>query len=196
MRKRGDTGISRRVFFTSASGLLIGSRLVAIPSIFPDFFSDNQELREDLTPEELKWVEKSSMAQEIRNYFGFDYSCSESLLLSSLKFMKKPENLVWHAAGFGGGLYHRDLCGFLTGGVMALGLAAGDLKMERKEAKKKSAMSVSVYWKWWKEMAPIHCSEIRKKGVSSNVCSRIGQLAAAKTEELIISIKNKSLCKK
>lgn len=43
------------------------------------------------------------------------------LLLVSLRYLRKPEELVWAASGFGGGLYHKDLCGFLAGRIMALG---------------------------------------------------------------------------
>ncbi|MFW6128871.1 MAG: C-GCAxxG-C-C family (seleno)protein [Candidatus Aminicenantaceae bacterium] len=149
------------------------------------FTQKKKKLKEALTPEELKWVEKSEMAEDIKNYFGKDYSCAESLLMVSLRFMKKPEDLVWAAAGFGGGIYHKNLCGFLTAGVMAIGFASGELEKERKEEKAHCKKLVNEYWKWWDSLAPLHCSEIRKLGTSSKVCMRLGQLAAAKIEELI-----------
>ncbi len=99
--------------------------------------------------------------------------------------MKESEKLAWVASGFGGGIYHKDICGYLTSGVMAIGLKGGSLEKERKEKKDHVRSAVKQYWKWWISQAPLHCSEIRKKGTSSKVCRRLGQLAAVRIEELI-----------
>lgn len=176
---------TRRTFMASVPTLLIGSRLWSLEHHVLQTPQKIPELCEELTPEELKRVEKSVMAKDLKNYFGKDYSCAESLWMVSLRFLKKPEDLFWIASGFGGGMYHKDLCGFLTAGIMAIGLKAGMLEKERKEAKEDVNQAVKQYWKWWTSLAPLHCSEIRKEGTSSSVCRRLGQLAAAKTEELL-----------
>jgi len=185
MRKSENLILSRRVFIASASSLLVGSRLSAMFPFSANLSQVSQELREELTPEELKMIEKSTMAEDLMNYFGKGYSCAESLLMVSLRLLGKSEDMVWAAAGYGGGLYHKDLCGFLTAGIMGIGFSAGMLKKERKVAKEYSSRLVKQYWKWWISQAPLHCSEIRKKGTSSKVCRRLGQLSAAKVEELI-----------
>lgn len=82
---------------------------------------------------------------------------------------------------------HRDACGFLTAGIMDLGLAAGRLKTERPEAREWSQQRVDAYWSWWTTQAPIRCADIRKEGTSSKVCRRLGLLAAAELEKLITS---------
>ena len=131
------------------------------------------------------------MAKDLKNYFIKGYSCAESLLMVSLKFLGKPEELVWIASGFGGGLYHKDLCGFLTSGVMAIGLSSGMLKKERLEGKEHCLQKLNQYWDWWASTAPLHCSEIRKgktgpeEDPEYRACQRLGQLAAVKIEELI-----------
>ena len=174
----------RRKFVVSASLMVLGSRLFGTPfSSQP--YRDVQELKEELTSEEKKWIEESSMAKKIPEYFGQGYSCAESLMMVSLRCLGKPEDLIWVASGFGGGLYHKDLCGFLTSGIMAIGLSAGMLNKEKKEAKEHCKHLVKEYWKWWTSYAPLHCCEIRKEGTSSKVCRRLGQLAAVKIEELI-----------
>jgi hypothetical protein len=175
----------RRDFLFTAPALLFGSRLSNLP-----LSSGTQErkiLPSQLSPEEKKQVESSVMAQDLLDFFGQGYSCAESLLTVSLRRMNKNKDLVWAAAGFGGGMYHRDLCGFLTAGVMALGFSAGRLKMERADAKKVCEQSVESYWNWWTSEAPLHCSEIRTEKTSSEVCRRLGQLAAVKIEGLILS---------
>ena len=185
MKKPEVLVMPRREFIASASFLVLGTRLFNMSPFSLQSAQEPPELKEELTPEELKIVEQSVMAKDLKNYFGKGYSCAESLLMVSLKFLGKPEELVWLASGFGGGLYHKDLCGFLTSGVMAIGLSAGMMKKERAEAKEHCKQKVKQYWKWWTSMAPLHCSEIRKEGTSSKVCRRLGQLAAVKIEELI-----------
>ena len=86
-------------------------------------------------------------------------------------------------------MYQRDLCGFLTAGIMALGFACGMLDKPRKEAKERCGELVKEYWTWWGSQAPYRCAQIRTEGTTSQVCSNLGQLAAAKIEELIGPIK-------
>jgi hypothetical protein len=185
----GKWNIPRRAFVSSIPGLLLGGSLLS-ESLYPyEDIQEKPELRDKLTVEELKWVEQSAMAKDMPNYFGKGYSCAESLFMVSLRFLKKPQELVWVAAGFGGGMYHKDLCGFLTAGIMAIGLSAGMLDEGRKEAKDHCATQVKNYWKWWQTVSPLRCSYIRTEGTNSSVCSRLGQIAAAKTEELIKTTK-------
>jgi len=177
--------ISRRRFMAASTGLFAGSALL---KAMPPYSIFSQELKDELSEEELKLVEQSSMAKELNDYFHEGYSCAESLLMVSLRYLKKPEELVWAAAGYGGGLGHKDLCGFLTAGVMGIGFAAGSLKKDREEAKDWCSKKVKEYWKWWKENAPLHCKDIRTPGSSSKRCARLGQLGAAKIEELICPV--------
>jgi len=191
MKKPEVLIMPRREFIASASFLALGGQMFGLSPFSSQSAQAPQELKEELTPEELKFVERSIMAKDLKNYFHEGYSCAESLLMVSLRFLGKPEELVWLASGFGGGLYHKDLCGFLTSGVMAIGLSSGMLDKERAEGKEHCKQNVKQYWKWWTSIAPVHCSEIRKEGTSSKedtdykVCQRLGQLASVKIEELI-----------
>jgi len=185
MEKTNHLGLSRRSFFGCASGFILGSRWLDFTPLRLYEKINIQELKEEITPEEQKWVENSTMAQELRSLFGKGYSCAESLFMVSLRFMKESEELVWIASSFGGGMYHQDLCGYLTSGLMAIGLRAGRLEKDRKGKKDHVKSLVNQYWEWWISQAPLHCSEIRKKGTSSKVCRRLGQMASTKIEELI-----------
>jgi C_GCAxxG_C_C family probable redox protein len=137
------------------------------------------------SPDELRIIHDSSMAQDVFKFFWAGYNCAETGLGVSLRFLKKPDDLVWMAAGFGGGLGQKDLCGFLTSGIMAIGLYAGTLNVERKEAVRISAELARSYWSWWPTLAPHHCSDIQQGRACSNVCTRVGCLAMAKLEELL-----------
>lgn len=181
-------GLRRRDFLSSAALLAAGCCLTGPCPLRTSIFQSEQGLPEELTPAELEAVKKSSMAGEFEDYFGKGYSCAESLLMLGLRHLRLPEEFVWAAAGFGGGMQHKEVCGFLTAGIMALGLAAGRLKLERKEAKAWSKKRVDAYWSWWTAQAPVRCADIRKEGTSFKVCRRLGLLAAAKVEELIKSL--------
>jgi hypothetical protein len=178
--------LPRREFLSSA---FLGITGCCLPRLSPLWgrsdLQAEQSLPEELTAVELEAVKKSSMAGELENYFGKGYSCAESLLMVGLRHLRLPEKLVWVAAGFGGGMQHKEACGFLTAGIMDLGLAAGQLKKERPEAKEWSKQRVNAYWSWWTAQAPLRCADIRKEGTSSKVCRRLGLLAAAEVESLI-----------
>jgi hypothetical protein len=187
--KKTDLLVPRREFIMAFTGILLGNSLVGWSQDSVPGSSLVQKAREQLSADELKWIESSALAKDLKNYFGNGYSCAESVLMVSLRYLGKPEELVWAAAGFGGGLYHRDLCGFLTGGIMALGFACGMLDRPKKEAKEFCGDSVRKYWKWWGTKAPYRCSQLRSEGATSLVCLNQGLLASAKIEELIGPIK-------
>jgi hypothetical protein len=179
--------LPRREFLSTAFLGVAGYRLSVLSPVWGSILQQGQALPEELTASERDAVEKSAMARDLENYFGKGLSCAESLLMVGLRTLRKSEELVWAAAGFGGGMQHRDTCGFLTAGLMYLGLAAGQLKMERSEAKEWSKLRVNIYWSWWTAQAPIRCADIRKEGTSSKVCRRLGLLAAAELEKLVTS---------
>jgi hypothetical protein len=179
--------MTRRMFFGLSSGFLVTGSLFGWTSFQENKPSQVESLPEELNDEELESIKNSAMAKNLSGYFGKGYSCAESLWMVALEHMNKPEELGWIASGFGGGMYHKDLCGFLTAGIMAIGLSAGTLDMERREAKDICGDNVKEYWSWWKSIAPLKCSDIRQEGTSSKVCQRIGQLATAKVESLIQS---------
>lgn len=185
MEKTGNLFFPRRTFIASVPFFLLGGSLLGISKFSLPTTQTPSQLPEDLTPEEFKLVENSVMAKDLKNYFGQGYSCAESLWMVSLDYLQKPKELIWIACGFGGGMGQKDLCGFLTSGYMVIGLSIGMLKKDRDEAKKQCGERVREYWKWWASKAPHHCAEIRKEDTSPKVCRRLGQLAAAKVEELI-----------
>ena len=187
MSQSKTADLSRRRFITSASSLFFGVSLFPYIGTAGQQEIQSPEPLEKLSQEQLDWIEKSNMAADMKNFFGQGYSCAESLLIVSLRFMNKSEDLVWAAAGFGGGLYHKDLCGFLTGGIMSIGFFAGTLNKERKEAKEVCSDLVKQYWKWWTSRYPLRCAEIRPEGSPRSICENLGKLSAAKLEEMFIS---------
>ncbi len=177
--------VQRRAFLTSTPLLILGAGTLKAFPFAPQNSLKGSELSEELSPAELEIANKSAMSGDMGNFWGQGYSCAETGLMVALRFMKKPEELVWAAGGFGGGMGQQDLCGFLTAGIMAIGLHAGTLKVIQNTAKTACRQKVNEYWKWWTTMAPLHCSEIREGRSDFKVCHRLGRLAAAKLEALL-----------
>jgi len=175
----------RRNFLMSTPALVLGSSLNGYAQTQAMTPQTSSNLPEELSPQEQAKVKKSVLAKDLKNYFGKGYNCAGSMLIVGLRYLKKPEELVWIAGGFGRGMYHRDVCGIVTGGIMTFGLAAGQPKKERKEAQEWVKQKVQLYWAWWMSQAPLHCTEIRREGTNFGICLRLGLPAAAKMEELI-----------
>lgn len=189
MKKPDTSVLPRRTFI--ASGMLLGNALLGMPRVLSSDTQTRQKAKEELSADEKLRVDDSTLARDLKKCFGQGYSCAESMLLVSLRFLGKSEDLVWAAAGFGGGMRNRDLCGFLTGGIMALGIASGMLKTPRREAKEYCGDLVVDYWKWWGLQAPYRCAKIRTDETASSVCTNLGLLSAAKIEKMLESIKVK-----
>lgn len=74
MEKINSETISRRRFISSASSLVLGGCALSLAPMKLIAAQEKLKLSEELTPEELKLVEQSVMAQDIPNYFGKGYS--------------------------------------------------------------------------------------------------------------------------
>ena len=185
MKGTQENNMLRREFLASSSLLLAGAGYLRAFDLFSQTAPRGPDLREELNSVEIGIVNSSIMAKDMDNFFHKGHSCAESGLMVALRFMKKPEDLVWVAGGFGGGMYHQDLCGFLTAGIMAIGLYAGSLKIENKEAKGRLSQTANEYWNWWTSTAPLRCRDIREGHKDFNVCHRLGKLASAKLENLL-----------
>ena len=73
------------------------------------------------------------MAANIAKYRKADHSCASTILASSVEYMGLDQSYTDVAASYGGGIGKGDLCGFLTGAIMALGLYSGMVKDGRKD---------------------------------------------------------------
>ena len=81
MKKSEAFLMPRREFLASFPLLMLGGRLLNVPEFVLPSSRVTQELREELTPAELKLVKNSVLAQDLENYFHKGYSCSESILM-------------------------------------------------------------------------------------------------------------------
>jgi hypothetical protein len=183
--KNEPFNVSRRHFISTMPCLMIGGSLTnAVPS-FAIQTNKDRPLYTEFTLDEQRSVDNSIMARDIENYAGKGYSCAESTLIVSLRYLGKPEEWVDAAACFGGGLRHKDLCGLLTGGMMALGISAGMRHQQRDELKTGAQKLSNKYWDWWTARAPLHCSELRLQYNGIEEYTRMCKRVSLKLEELL-----------
>jgi C_GCAxxG_C_C family probable redox protein len=115
------------------------------------------------------------------------YWSADSLLLSALKYMKKSVEIVSAATGFGGGMGQKDLCGYVTGGVMAIGLFSGAAKGGDKAGRQKCQRLTKEYLDWWAKSTPLRCSEIKQpcdyKGMGEKASDFLQKLFERETQK-------------
>lgn len=104
--------------------------------------------------------ETLSMADMTGKHLTMGFWSADSLLLSAAKYLKEPEDIVRLATGFGGGMGQKNLCGFLTGGFMAIGLFAGPTKGSDKASRQKCQNFCKEYFDWWSQNYKLTCKEI------------------------------------
>jgi C_GCAxxG_C_C family probable redox protein len=140
------------------------------------------------TEEEAGAVAGSSLAQVISDLNGRGYPCSEMILLAALRRFELPENHLDAAAVFGGGVGKRDLCGLLTGGLMAIGLVAGRKYEDRAQVHRVGRAASNVYWDWWVSRGDLHCMGYGTAHENSEEFVRMCQRAAVALERVILEV--------
>lgn len=137
------------------------------------------------TPEEAGLVALSPMAGIIAGLNGQGYPCSEMMLLAALRRFDLPQDHLDAAAVFGGGVGKRDLCGFLSGGLMAIGVAAGKKYADRSQLHTVGRKASNAYWEWWLTRGDLHCMGPLTTHETSEEFVRMGQRAAVKLEAVL-----------
>jgi hypothetical protein len=140
---------------------------------------------QDFTQEEAAAVAASPMAGIIAGLNGQGYPCSEMMLLAALRRFHLPEDHLDAAAVFGGGVGKRDLCGFLTGGLMAIGVAAGTRYADRRQLHTVGRRASNAYWDWWLTRGDLHCMGPLTTHETTEEFVRMAQRSAVKLEEVM-----------
>lgn len=134
--------------------------------IYPTFSCSLRSYQNGLwvnfTEEEEKSIAESEMAKRAVLYAKRKYSCAESIYLCALDYLGKPLEYGSAAMGFGGGMGKDNLCGLLTGGFMAIGVASHMTHQKRDVAYKYNRKRCTEFWNWFEERAPIQCADLAK----------------------------------
>lgn len=174
MKEKKVNRLSRRGFLQTIAGGVMGTSLVGVAEL--PRVSRFQEIEEE---------KAGKLADELEaNFTKRGFSCAESIFRAAVTTYGESEKLVRLATPFSGGMGQGDLCGFLSGGVLAIGLLFGRTKPEENEKKGRCISLASEYYKWWNGNFPLHCADIRKFG-GKEMCTQNGRKAARYLEGLI-----------
>jgi len=198
------SGVSRRRFLGALPLTVLAgpSVLSAVPSgappawgaLFPappgeGAFGDQETTKlgfsQEFTDEEAAAVAASPIAGIIVGLNGLGYPCSEMMLLAALRRFELSEDHLDAAAVFGGGIGKRDLCGFLSGGLMAIGITAGDMYSDRSQLHTVGRKASNAYWDWWLTRGDLHCMGPLTTHENPEEFTRMAQRAAVKLEEVL-----------
>lgn len=153
---------NRRQWIGIAAGALTVFPAWAGPDSTAAGQSARPDLARELSPEERDSASGSRMvahALQLRREGG--YNCAELILSAAVRTYDLPPRTGEAAAAFGAGVGHGELCGFLTGASMALGVVAFRNGGERAEVKQRLKGWNEALWAWWKIRAPLDCRELR-----------------------------------
>ncbi len=142
-------------------------------------------LPDPFTEEERTKIAASTMAGDIVHFAGQGLNCAECVCITGIRYLERPEEEARLAMGFGGGLGHGELCGLLTGALMALGAAAGAKGGDRSVQRRRLRLASEEFWSWWTARAPLVCRELRSQYGSQDEFLRMAQRVAAQVETLI-----------
>lgn len=131
---------------------------------------------------------KMSAKEKAAQYHVDGYNCAQSILAAMGEHTGLDEKTALAiSAGFGGGLRRGEVCGAISGGLMAVGLACPFNDSSDTEAKQKIAkLAARLVNSCRDEFGAVRCAELKASGVS---CSALIQKMAEITENMILENK-------
>lgn len=122
-----------------------------------------QDIVNHLTVRE-DFMEAAKTKERAEKYFRGGYNCAESVLLAAADTFDLGLRLadVRLATGLGGGLGRGDVCGALSGAVLALGAAAGRTDPHQSQDRLK-ALREEIVTAFEQEFNSIRCGELRSE---------------------------------
>lgn len=123
-------------------------------------------------------------------YHKAGFNCAQAVLAACNEYTGLDDSAALAvSAGFGGGLRSGEICGAVSGAVMALGLAFPFNDAENAEAKVKIAeLAKNCVAHCKVDYGCVRCVELKANGVS---CPEIIGKMASVAEEMILNAKEK-----
>jgi len=127
----------------------------------------------------------NTLVNRAKHHFDSGYNCAEALLLAAVESydLGLQPGEVRLAAGFGGGLGRGDICGALTGAVIALGAALGRNHHDQdptvlKELREQIVLEFEV------ELGSLQCRELKTEDRQD--CVHFIHVAAVALDKVLV----------
>lgn len=123
-------------------------------------------------------------------YHKAGYNCAQAVLAACNEYTGLDDSAALAvSAGFGGGVRSGEICGAVSGAVMALGLTFPFNNAEDTDAKNRiAALAKECVAQCMESHGCVRCSDLKANGIS---CSEIIAEMAAIAEDMIIKTKEK-----
>jgi C_GCAxxG_C_C family probable redox protein len=148
---------------------------------------------------------KNNIEKITTDYFNSGFNCADSVLLSLVEAMNaKCSCIPKIATGFGAGFGRQgEVCGAITGAIMALGLKYGRSGLERRDREKKEEIYkivdgfIKSFEKKFKNircidltgcnmLTPEGLKKFEDKNVHTNICAQLVAFSAKEAAKLLI----------
>ena len=140
------------------------------------------------------------------DFFAEGFNCAQSVLTShAAQFGLEPETALKVSAAFGAGMGRKgEVCGAVTGALMAIGLASGPTSASDKEAKERTyQLAHRLLDKFTQKNGSILCRELlgcqmdnaeelaraRQQGLFTTICPRL----VVEASEILDKLLNENL---
>ena len=113
------------------------------------------------------------------------FNCAQSVLGACGEYTGLDENTALAvSAGFGGGVRSGEICGAISGAVMAIGMAQQKDPADPETKAKTAAQTKELVKAFREKYGCVRCVELKQAGVS---CAELIEYAAQLAEEIIIN---------
>ena len=113
------------------------------------------------------------------------FNCAQSVLGACGEYTGLDENTALAvSAGFGGGVRSGEICGAISGAVMAIGMAQQKDPADPETKAKTAAQTKELVKAFREKYGCVRCFELKQAGVS---CAELIEYAAQLAEEIIIN---------
>lgn len=124
-----------------------------------------------------------ALGEKAAAYHRDGYNCAQAVLLTLYDYMypdAKNELIPKIATGFGGGIGRcGNICGALSGGIMAVGLKYGNNEINAKKKANAYAKAQALYKLFEKQHGSVMCRDLMKYDLSDP-----DQMAKAKQDDV------------
>ena len=111
------------------------------------------------------------------------FNCAQSVLGASSEYIGLDENTALAvSAGFGGGVRSGEICGAISGAVMAIGMAQQKDPADPETKAKTAAQTKELVKAFREKFGCVRCFELKQADVS---CAELIEYASQLAEEII-----------
>ena len=117
--------------------------------------------------------------------FSSGCNCCQAVVTAFCKDYDVPEPIAMHmGSAFGGGMRRKEVCGAVTGALMALGMKYGPGSVDDKKAKETANAKTAEYMAEFEQRHGSYlCRDLRGKNSRGESCSELVAGAASLLEE-------------